>query len=124
LISGISRSGTSYLCSLLDRYDNCVGINEPKEIIHMLAESRVAWKLPFYYRDVRTLILDRKPIRNKVHEGRVIENTAEVNKSTSYRAKVRFDDFVLAPWQRNWVSGKSSLSAQSALKNSPFTFAI
>lgn len=96
LISGISRSGTSYLCSLLDRYDNCVGINEPKEIIQMLAENRVAWKLPFYYRDIRTLVLDRKLIKNKVHEGRVIENTAEVNKSAFYRPTVRFDDFVLA----------------------------
>lgn len=96
LISGISRSGTSYLCSLLDRYGNCVGVNEPKEVIEMLAENRAAWKLPSFYRDIRTLVLDRKLIKNKVHEGRVIENTGDVNKSASYRPKVRFDDFVLA----------------------------
>jgi bifunctional non-homologous end joining protein LigD len=83
IVTGVSRSGTSYLCNLLHRFDNCVAINEPLEVIAVLRAEETPWGLEAYYRTLRADIRAGCRIENKLRRGR-------------YRPKVAADDFVLA----------------------------
>jgi len=96
LITGISRSGTSYLCSLLDRYSNCVGLNETPELVSALKSPRTPWALPAYLRSVRADVLDGKPVRNKVIDGAVIADTAVRDALATYHPAVDDSCFVVA----------------------------
>ena len=53
IVTGTSRSGTSYLCNLLHRFDNCVAINEPLEVISILRAEEGPRGLPAYYGTLR-----------------------------------------------------------------------
>jgi hypothetical protein len=96
LISGISRSGTSYLCSLIDAHSNAAGLNETPELIGALKGPLPPWPLPQYLRRVRSDILDGKPVRNKVKNGQVISDTAAEDRLGTYHPSVETDDFVVA----------------------------
>jgi hypothetical protein len=96
IVTGISRSGTSYLCSLLHRFDNCVAINEPREIISVLGAEEVPWGVPAFYRKLRSDILAGRPIENKLRRGEVEEDTARHRRRRKYRPNVGADDFLLA----------------------------
>lgn len=95
IITGIPRSGTSYLCSLLHQVDNCVIINEPAEIFDPLIHQRIPWGVATYYRNVRKDILDGHPVKNKVSGNRVIEDTAVEDKRSDYCPNVSTPDFIL-----------------------------
>jgi len=96
LITGISRSGTSYLCNLLHRFDNCVALNEPAEILSLMTTEEVPWSLPLFYRERRRDILAGKPIENKLLDGEVVEDTAVYQTRHEYHPNVASADFVLA----------------------------
>ena len=96
IITGISRSGTSYLCNLLHRFDNCVAINEPAEIISLLGAEEVPLGVPAFYRELRHDILAGTPIENKLLDGQVVEDTALSQRRHEYTPSVAADDFVLA----------------------------
>jgi hypothetical protein len=96
LITGISRSGTSYLCSLLDRHSNCVGLNETPELVQALANVRTPWALPAYLRQVRADVLDGKPIRNKLTDGAVTGDTAKSDRLGTYHPAVEDSNLVIA----------------------------
>jgi Sulfotransferase family len=96
IITGISRSGTSYLCTVLHRLDNCVAINEPAEIISLLGAEEVPLGVPAFYRELRRKILAGKPIENKLLDGEVVEDTAVYQRRHEYTPSVAADDFVLA----------------------------
>ncbi|MET0568134.1 MAG: sulfotransferase, partial [Hyphomicrobiaceae bacterium] len=96
LITGISRSGTSYLCSLIDTHSNAVGLNETPELVSALKGPLTPWSLPQYLRCVRSDILDGKPVRNKVKDGRVISDTAEDDRFGTYQPSVDTHEFVIA----------------------------
>jgi hypothetical protein len=96
LITGISRSGTSYLCSLIDAHSNAVGLNETPELVTALKGGLTPWSLPQYLRRVRSDILDGKPVRNKVKDGQVISDTAEEDRFDTYQPSVETHDFVIA----------------------------
>ena len=96
IVTGVSRSGTSYLCNLLHRFDNCVAINEPLEVISILRAQEVPWGLPAYYGTLRADIRAGRPIENKLHRGQVVEDTARHQRRRRYRPRVADDGFVLA----------------------------
>jgi hypothetical protein len=108
LITGISRSGTSYLCSLIDAHSNAVGLNETPELVTALKGPLPPWWLPQYLRRVRSDILDGKPVRNKVKNGQVISDTAEEDRLGTYQPSVETDEFVVAA--KNTFAFLSSLA--------------
>jgi hypothetical protein len=95
VITGIPRSGTSYLCNLLHRYDNCVIVNEPPEMgeAQMFAPTMHAVKA--LHRSLRNSIIWNRPILNKLLHGKVVEDTMVKNERSYYSPQVESADFVL-----------------------------
>lgn len=97
LITGIPRSGTSYLCTLLHNVENCVAINEPDEdIFPHLSQPKVPLGLSQYYDNLRVNILAGVPVANKLLEGKLIEDTADINHEELYTPHVSSPNFLLA----------------------------
>jgi hypothetical protein len=95
IITGIPRSGTSYLCNLLHRYSNCVVLNEPDGVNRSLRKEPIPYGVGAFYRDIRRDVLEGRPIRNKLRDGKVTDETMEVNEQSDYLPEVENDDFVL-----------------------------
>ena len=95
LITGIPRSGTSYLCNLLHRFNNCVVLNEPEEIGPALEYPKLPWPVATFFRDRRRDILQGVPIKNKLIDGQVVEDTTTANQQVSYTPRPANADFVL-----------------------------
>ena len=95
LITGIPRSGTSYLCNLLHRYSNCVVVNEPVELLTTLAQELVPWSIPRLYRKLRSDICAGRPISNKLHQGAVTHDTRVSAETSDYIPAIDSEDFVL-----------------------------
>jgi hypothetical protein len=95
VITGIPRSGTSYLCNVLHNYSNCVVLNEPSEIFDPLANSAVAWKIARFYSQIRSDIWWKKGIANKLRSGTVTQDTAGRHEVSRYSPEVDSYDFVL-----------------------------
>jgi hypothetical protein len=95
IITGIARSGTSFLCNLLHRFDNCVVLNEPEEIVAASRGPSPARAVATFYRDIRRDVLAGEPIVNKLVNGQVTEDTAVNPERSTYRPAVASADFVL-----------------------------
>ena len=95
IITGISRSGSSYLCNLLHRYSNCVVLNEPAQIFAPLINESIPWSIPVFYKQVRANILSGRPIVNKLSNGEITEDTAIHEQEQTYVPIVDGEDFVL-----------------------------
>ncbi len=95
LITGIPRSGTSYLCNLLHRYSNCVVVNEPVELLVVLAQEVVPWSIPRLYRKLRSDISAGRPISNKLQQGVVTHDTLLSAETSDYIPAIDAEDFVL-----------------------------
>jgi hypothetical protein len=95
IITGIPRSGTSYLCNLLHRYDNCVVLNEPDPISRPLRKEPIPFSVATHYRDIRRNVLEGKPILNKLRNGKVTDETVGANEQTQYSPSVANGNFVL-----------------------------
>ena len=97
IVTGIPRSGTSYLCKLLHGFENCVVLIEPDEMVPAIASdvSRPPWSAARFYRDTRCRIILGEPIANKMSEGRLTEDTARGGAQTPYRPDITRGDFVL-----------------------------
>lgn len=95
-ITGIPRSGTSYLCTQLHNLKDCVAINEPEEIFQILPEPGNIPAMRSYYDGLRSQIRMGEPIANKISNGKLIEDTAKVFAEEFYRPVVSSDKFVLA----------------------------
>jgi hypothetical protein len=96
LITGIPRSGTSYFCTVLHNIENCVVINEPEEIFAHLDDTTPPWGMQAYYDGLRAMILEGRPVLNKIVDGRLIEDTAVVCRDEPYLPAVTSPDFLLA----------------------------
>ncbi len=96
IVTGIPRSGTSYFTSTLHRIDNCVAINEPEEIFRHLDDTGPPWGMAACYRCLRDAICNGRPVRNKIADGKVIEDTAVIDMETSYVPTISTSDFLLA----------------------------
>jgi len=95
IITGIPRSGTSYLCRLLHTIPDCVVINEPAPIFTPLTNDLIPWQIATFYQDLRRDILDGLPVENKVQHGQVIEDTAIIDVRAPYQPVVSRPDFLL-----------------------------
>lgn len=95
IISGIPRSGTSYLCHLLHCMSNCVALNEPPEAIPLLRNTKSPLALANFLRDRRRDVLLGVPIANKVEGGQIIQDTAKLDKFETYTPQVDSPNFVL-----------------------------
>jgi len=76
VITGIPRSGTSYLCGLLNKVKNNIVINEPDRLSILLSASADPIVAADYYKMVRERVLSGKQIENKMIDGSIIEDTA------------------------------------------------
>jgi hypothetical protein len=95
IITGIPRSGTSYLCKILHEVKESVVINEPQEIFNYLHYGQQPWAFANYYRDLRRNIIEGVPIENKIKEGAVVEDTRLHDVRVAYSPLVTRDDFLL-----------------------------
>lgn len=94
IITGIPRSGTSFLCAALNQVEDVVAINEPQEILSIL--QKAPWHPALYHGDLRRTILDGEAVKNRMVGGRHIEDTAQINQQEDWLPKVRRRDFTLA----------------------------
>ncbi len=95
LITGIPRSGTSYLCARLHEVPNVVTINEPEEIFAPLQNEGVPYGIACYYDETRRRILDGFPVKNKVADELPVEDTARMDERRDYRPRILDENFVL-----------------------------
>jgi hypothetical protein len=102
LITGIPRSGTSYLCSLLHDLKDHVVINEPAEIFAPLKMEAPGHRLACYYRDLRRRVLDGEEVENKTDGGKIIADTAKLDRRTAAPMSVEREDFKL--WTKNTLA--------------------
>jgi len=96
IITGIPRSGTSYLCRLLHEVDDCVVINEPAQIFAPLSGEESLPQFAQVYQALRQNILDGKAVENKIHQGKLIEDTRVLDQREHYHPAVQHPDFTLA----------------------------
>lgn len=101
LVTGIPRSGTSYLCSALHRLRDQVAINEPTEVFAALG-MRQPWGIPLLHADLRARICAGEPVANKLSGTHVAEDTARDHVHGTYRPTVGRDDFGL--WTKNTLA--------------------
>ena len=109
IITGISRSGTSYLCNLLHRFSNCVIVNEPAEVFEPLMRERVPWGIARLYAQIRSDVWNGKTIQNKLRAEQVTEDTMVANERSAYKPQVQDENFVLGT--KNTHAYRSRLSA-------------
>jgi hypothetical protein len=102
VITGIPRSGTSYLCRLLNNLPEHVAINEPADIFSPLTQKAPGQRIACYYRDLRRRILDGEPIENKTDGGQIISDTAKLDVRTSAPIPVQTEDFMI--WTKNTLA--------------------
>jgi hypothetical protein len=73
----------------------CVVVNEPAAIFAPLASQPVPYGVGLHHAELRSAILDGRPIANKLHNGEFIEDTAVVDTVESYMPDVAAPDFLL-----------------------------
>ena len=96
ILTGMPRSGTSLLCSLLNKAGDTVVINEPAEIFPLLHHDARAYGLDLYYRKLRADILLKKGVRSKVTAaGEIIEDTRIEDTRRCYYPVVQQPEFLL-----------------------------
>jgi len=94
IITGLPRSGTSYLCRLLHTVKDCVVINEPKALFKRLADE-YPQQIKELHNELRQNIINNQPIENKLHNGQVIEDTKIINQYELYHPNVSSDNFTI-----------------------------
>ena len=107
LITGIPRSGTSLICSLLDQQLRCVVINEPKEIFDLVESRSDASGIELLHAQVREALYKGEPIVNKVQDGRVVSDTKILDERVLYHPQLASNDF--------WLGSKNTLVYLAAL---------
>lgn len=97
LITGVPRSGTSYLCQCLDSLDNLAVINEPSILFDGLRYGPEPWMVPVLHADLRAAIDAGESVENKLDaRGRLTEDTAVEEHRAEYRPQLRDSHWVLA----------------------------
>lgn len=110
IITGIPRSGTSYLCKLLFSIENVIIINEPEEVFPLLDNISLDDRsINKFYDDLRYKIISGEEISNKISDGEIIEDTAKNDSRVLYKHSFSNKDFLLGV--------KNTLAYLSALPN-------
>jgi hypothetical protein len=123
VITGIPRSGTSYLCSLLHRFEDCVVLNEPGEVLLILRSNPTAEGIRQWYDSTRIKILEHRPILNKVKDGRLVQDTIECHEASLYSPRPATRDFALGT--KNTLAYLARLPAlKAAMHSATFVAAV
>jgi len=97
VITGLPRSGTSFLCRLLDSFDNAAVINEPQALFEGLVRAPQPWAVPLLHADLRACIDFGEAVENKLDShGRLTEDTAVDEQRLWVHPEVRDRRWVLA----------------------------
>lgn len=107
IITGVPRSGTSYISSLLDSQQDWLVLNEPVEIFEQLFTRPDASGVALCHQVYRERVLHDLPIQNKVEGGKVITDTAKRDERVWYKPELTRGDF--------WLGSKNTLAYTSAL---------
>jgi len=83
------------MCKLLDSIENTVVMNEPDEVSWIISDSSKLWRLGAFYNIIRNKIIKGKAIKNKTHNGKIIEDTSKIADSSYSVANVSNIDFAL-----------------------------
>ena len=94
LITGIPRSGTSYLCSVLNQVRNTVVVNEPEEVLQIL-RNESPLPLARLHEFIRARVNAGQPIVNKIVNGKFIEDTNIIDARNAYIPETDRADFLL-----------------------------
>jgi hypothetical protein len=94
VITGIPRSGTSYMCSILNEVEDIVVVNEPDEVFQLMQNTSDV-PMSKYYDLVRERIINNLPIKNKIADGKFIEDTNVLDVTEDYLPDVNLDNFIL-----------------------------
>lgn len=96
IITGIPRSGTSYICRLLSDRPETVVINEHPDVFRRMSEPLAPWGMAVFYGELRRDILLKRGVLNKHNNGRLVEDTAvEGDMSAPYYKDVTTAQFTL-----------------------------
>ena len=95
LISGVPRSGTSFLTSVLNRQANVVVVNEPAQVFIPLQRSRYPWGIAMLYRQFRSDLLLGKGIANKTVDQSKVPDTYKNNSTRQTYPHVEADDLLI-----------------------------
>ena len=97
IVTGLPRSGTSYLCKALDGFTNVAVVNEPDVLFEGLCWSAEPWAVPLLHADLRTRIDAGEAVPNKLDAGgELTEDTAVHDAVALYQPHLRDDQWVLA----------------------------
>jgi hypothetical protein len=97
IITGIPRSGTSYVCKSLDGFDNVAVVNEPAILFEGLRYGPQPWIVPVLHADLRARIDGGEAVQNKLDaRGELTEDTAVHEALDWYRPQLRDGQWVLA----------------------------
>lgn len=97
IVTGLPRSGTSYLCKALDSFSNVAVINEPNELFEGLRWAPEPWAVPLLHADLRTRIDAGEEVPNKLDaRGELTDDTAVHDAVSPYHPRLRDDQWVLA----------------------------
>lgn len=94
LITGLPRSGTSFLCTKLHMIPNTAIINEPVEATQAFTPGSGV-DLKGIYRDFRVAIAAGQAVPNKIVDGKFIEDTQFVDQRALYTPNIDKSDFTL-----------------------------
>lgn len=97
IVTGIPRSGTSYVCKSLDGFDNVAVVNEPAILFEGLCYGPQPWIVPVLHADLRARIDAGEAVQNKLDaRGDLTEDTAVHEALDLYRPQLRDGQWVLA----------------------------
>lgn len=97
IITGLPRSGTSYLCKALDSYSNVAVINEPEALFEGLRWAPEPWAIPLLHADLRARIDAGEAVANKLDaRGVLTDDTALHDERAPYRPQLRDEHWLLA----------------------------
>ena len=97
IITGIPRSGTSYVCKSLDGFDNVAVVNEPAILFEGLRDGPQPWIVPVLTPTCARGSMAARRCRNKLDaRGGLTEDTAVHEALDWYRPRLRDGQWVLA----------------------------
>lgn len=94
IITGLPRSGTSYLCARVNEFPNTVVVNEPAEIFPKVKGGDTDG-LAQIFSQYRHDISEGNPIYNKIKDGKFIEDTRLVDSRSLHHHIVENEQFML-----------------------------
>lgn len=97
IITGLPRSGTSFLCKALDSYSNVAVINEPEALFEGLRWAPEPWAVPLLHADLRARVDAGEAVPNKLDaRGELTADTALHDARAPYRPQLRDAHWLLA----------------------------